>query len=76
MHKNTLKKPKSQLHPSTLSPTRQENTILSSYAAARLLGIISNYTRLPFARLLEILSIAVTNNIYIEIYVKSATIES
>ena len=76
MYKNTLKKTKSQLHPSTLSPTRQENTILSSYAAARLLGIISNHTRLPFARLLEILSIAVTNNIYIEIYVKSAIIES
>ena len=41
MHKNTLKKPNSQLHPNSLSPTRQENTILSSYAAARLLGIIS-----------------------------------
>ena len=27
----------------SLSPTRQENTILSSYMAARLLGIISNY---------------------------------
>ena len=43
MHKNTLKKLNSQLHPNSLSPTRQENTILSSYAAARLLGIISNY---------------------------------
>ena len=42
MHKNTLKKPNSQLHPNSLSPTKQENTILSSYAAARLLGIISN----------------------------------
>ena len=42
MHKNTLKKPNSQLHPNSLSPTRQENTILSFYAAARLLGIISN----------------------------------
>ena len=40
MHKNTLKKPNSQLHPNSLSPTRQENTILSSYAAIRLLGIL------------------------------------
>ena len=41
MHKNTLKKPKSQLHPNTLSPTKQENTILSSYAtAARFLGLL------------------------------------
>ena len=31
------------IHPNSLSPTRQENTILSSYAAARLLGIIPNY---------------------------------
>ena len=31
------------IHPNSLSPTRKENTILSSYAAARLLGIISNY---------------------------------
>ena len=30
------------IRPNSLSPTRQENTILSSYAAARLLGIISN----------------------------------
>ena len=30
------------IHPNSLSPTRQENTILSSYAAARLLGIISH----------------------------------
>ena len=29
------------IHPNSLSPTRQKNTILSSYAAARLLGIIS-----------------------------------
>ena len=29
------------IHPNSLSPTRQEHTILSSYAAARLLGIIS-----------------------------------
>ena len=42
MHKNTLKKPNFQLHPNSLSPTRQENTILSSYATAKLLGIISN----------------------------------
>ena len=43
MHKNILKKPNSQLHPNSLSPTRQEKkTILSFYAAARLLGIISN----------------------------------
>ena len=31
------------IHPNSLSPTRKENTILSSYAAASLLGIISNY---------------------------------
>ena len=31
------------IHPNSLSPTRQENTILSSYMAARLLEIISNY---------------------------------
>ena len=48
MHKNTLKKPNSQLHPNSLSLTRQENTILSSYAAARLLGIISNSHGLPY----------------------------
>ena len=59
MHKNTLKKPNSQLHPCTLSPTRQENTILSSYADARLLGIISNSHSLPY----------ITNLIYIYIYV-------
>ena len=41
--------------PSTLSPTRQENTILSSYAAAKLLGIISNSHSLPY----------ITNLIYI-----------
>ena len=29
------------IHPNSLSPIRQENTILSSYVAARLLGIIS-----------------------------------
>ena len=29
------------IHPNSPSPTRQENTILSSYAVARLLGIIS-----------------------------------
>ena len=31
------------IHPNSLSPTRQENTILSSYATTRLLGIISNF---------------------------------
>ena len=59
MHKNTLKKPNSQLHPNSLSPTRQENTILSSYAAARLLGII----------LLSRLALYHKPNIYIYIYV-------
>ena len=60
MHKNTLKKPNSQLHPNYLSPRRQENTIFSSYAAARLLGIISNSHGLPY----------ITNLIiYIYIYV-------
>ena len=59
MYKNTLKKPNSQLHPNSLSPTRQENTILSSYAAARLLGIISNNHGLPY----------ITNLIYIYIYI-------
>ena len=69
MHKNTLKKPKSQLHPRTLRETiRIEANCLSfsrfSYVAGltRLLGIF--------------FSIAVTNNIYIEIYVKSATLVS
>ena len=59
MHKNTLKKPNSQLHPNSLSPTRQENTILSSYAAARLLGIF----------LLSRLALYHKPNIYIYIYV-------
>ena len=59
MHKNTLKKPKSQLYPNSLSPTRQENTILSSYVVARLLGIISNNHGLPY----------ITNLIYIYIYI-------
>ena len=36
------------IHPNSLSPTRQENTILSFYAAARLLGIISNSHSLPY----------------------------
>ena len=44
----------------SLSPTRQENTILSSYAAARLLGIISNSHCLPKYH---------KPNIYIYIYV-------
>ena len=47
------------IHPNSLSPTRQENTILSSYAAARLLGIISNSHGLPY----------ITNLIYIYIYI-------
>ena len=60
MHKNTLKKPNSQLHPNYLSPTRQENTILSSYVAARLLGIISNsHSACPISQ----------NLIYIYIYI-------
>ena len=59
MHKNTLKKPNSQLYPNSLSPTRQENIILSYYAAARLLGIISNSHSLP----------CITNLIYIYIYI-------
>ena len=58
MHKNTLKKPNSQLHLNSLSPTRQENTILSSYAAARLLGIFYSHS-LP----------CIKNLIYIYIYV-------
>ena len=45
------------IHPNSFSPTRQENTILSSYAAARLLGIISNSHGLP----------SITNLIYIYI---------
>ena len=47
------------IHPNSLSPTIQENTILSSYAAARLLGIISNYLS-QFAKY---------HNIYIYIYI-------
>ena len=39
------------IHPNSLSPTRQENTILSSYAAAKLLGIIS-ITQLTFTGIL------------------------
>ena len=48
------------IHPNSLSPTRQENTILSSYAAARLLGIISNSHSLTYYH---------KPNIYIYIYV-------
>ena len=59
MHKNTLKKHNSQLYPNSLSPTRQENTILSSYAAARLLGTF----------LLSRLALYHKPNIYIYIYV-------
>ena len=58
MHKNILKKPNSQLHPNSLSPTKQENTILSFYAAARLLGIFYSHS-LP----------NITNLIYIYIYI-------
>ena len=47
------------IHPNSLSPTRQENTILSSYVATRLLGIISNSHSLP----------SITNLIYIYIYI-------
>ena len=45
------------IHPNSLSSTRQENTIISSYAAARLLGIIFNSHYLP----------SITNLIYIYI---------
>ena len=48
------------IHPNSLSPTSQENTILSSYAAARLLGIISNSHSLPLYH---------KPNIYIYIYI-------
>ena len=41
----------------------------------RLIGITLIHT-VALARLLGIISIAVTNNIYIEIYVKSATLDS
>ena len=41
MHKNTLKKPKFQYTLTLCHPQDKKNTILSSYAAARLLGIIS-----------------------------------
>ena len=47
------------IHPNSLSPTRQEHTILSSYAAARLLGIF----------LLSRLALYHKPNIYIYIYV-------
>ena len=53
------------IHPNSLSPTRQENTILSSYADARLLGIISNSHSLPYITNLIYIYI----NIYIYIYV-------
>ena len=49
------------IHPNSLLPTRQENTILSSYATARLLGITSNY--------LSRLALYHKPNIYIYIYV-------
>ena len=47
------------IHPNSFSSTRQENTIISSYAAARLLGIIFNSHYLP----------SITNLIYIYIYI-------
>ena len=47
------------IHPNFLSPTRQENTILFFYAAARFLGITLIHTRLPF----------ISNLIYIYIYI-------
>ena len=50
------------IHPNSLSSTRQENTILSSYAAARLLGIISNSHCLHFFSITK-------PNIYIYIYI-------
>ena len=59
MHKNTLKKPNSQYTLILFHPEDKKNTILSSYAAARLLGIISNSHSLP----------SITNLIYIYIYV-------
>ena len=49
------------IHPNSLLPIRQEKTILSSYAAARLLGIISNY--------LSQLFLCHKPNIYIYIYI-------
>ena len=59
MHKNTLKKPNSQYTLTLSHPQDKKNTILSSYAAARLLGIISNSHCLP----------SITNLIYIYIYI-------
>ena len=56
------------IHPNSLSPTRQENTILSSYMAARLLEIISNY----FSQL----ALYHKPNIYIYIYHRSAITRS
>ena len=47
------------IHPNSLSSTKQENTILSSYATVRLLGLISNSYSLPY----------ITNLIYIYIYI-------
>ena len=50
------------IHPNSLSPTKQENTFLSSYAAARLLGFFFFFFYshgLPY----------ITNLIYIYIYI-------
>ena len=52
------------LHPNSLSSTRQESTILSSYAAARLLGIFF----FSFF-LLSRLALYHKPNIYIYIYI-------
>ena len=38
------------IHPNSFSTTRQENTILSSYAAARLLGIFFTLTACPISQ--------------------------
>ena len=59
MHKKHSQETQFPIHPNSFSPTRQENTILSSYATARLLGIISNSHSLP----------SITNLIYIYIYI-------
>ena len=59
VHKNTLKKPNSQYTLILFHPQDKKNLILSSYAAARLLGIISNSHSLP----------SITNLIYIYIYI-------
>ena len=64
MHKNTLKKPNSQYTLTLSHPQDKKNTILSSYTATRLLGIISNYLSQLF-----FLFFYITNLIYIYIYI-------